>query len=90
MLFNSTQFFTFLPLALPEYWTVPECYKNAFLTALFDAQPGVVQLDRENPVFTVDQGYDDKDHVGPRGRRYLSDYYARRLKERMSPPWSQP
>jgi len=32
MLFNSTQFFTFLPLALLGYWTVPERYKNVFLT----------------------------------------------------------
>ena len=63
---------------------------NRVLTAFFAAQPGVVQLDRDNPVFTVDQGYDDKDHVGPRGRRYLSDYYARRLRERMSAPGSQP
>ena len=60
---------------------------NQALTAFFDSQPGVVQLGRENPVFTVDQGYDDKDHVGPRGRLYLSDYYARQVKDRMNAKW---
>jgi alginate O-acetyltransferase complex protein AlgI len=32
MLFNSTHFFAFLPLALLGYWTVPERYKNVYLT----------------------------------------------------------
>jgi len=58
---------------------------NRALTAFFDAQPGVVQLAPENPVFTADQGYDDKDHVGPLGRTYLSGYYARQVKERLDP-----
>jgi len=63
---------------------------NRALTAFFDAQPGVVQLAPENPVFTVDQGYDDKDHVGPLGRTYLSGYYAREVKERVKPLSSRP
>jgi hypothetical protein len=63
---------------------------NRALTAFFDSQPGVVQLARENPVFTAGQGYDDKDHVGPLGRSYLSGYYARLVKERLNPPARSP
>jgi hypothetical protein len=56
---------------------------NRELTQLFASLPGVVQLNDDNPTFTAEQGYGDKDHVARGGQEYLSDYYARLVSQEL-------